>query len=113
MLTKQELIDHIGNYVVFDGFTDQENLLNNNCEYRTDWHSDFYLYCLQAPVKFPYNNKKCKVLQQCEDGSIECEFDERDFMGNIIGEKKAIISFEFSENSNGLIDYDPIFSTIN
>ena len=43
----------------------------------------------------------------------ECEFDERDFRGNIIGEQKAIISFEFSENSNGLTDYDPIFSTIN
>lgn len=113
MLSKQELMEHIGNYVLFCGFTDEETLLNNNTiKIRTDWHSNFYVYNSEAPIKFPYNNQRCKVIQQCEDGSIECEFDERDFMGNVVQERNATISFEFSEDSNGLIEYSPIFEQL-
>ena len=113
MLSKQELIEHVGNYVIFSGFTDEETLLNNNnIKTRTDWHSVYYLYNREAPVQFPYNNQQCKVIQQCDDGSIECEFDERDFYGNQVQQNKAIISFEFSDDSDNLIEYNPIFEQI-
>ena len=114
MFTKQELLDMSNNYVKFCGFTDQNRLVeNNNIPDRVDWHSMYFLFKRGENVVFPYNNQRCKVIGQCEDGSIECEFDSRDFNGNIKeDEGKAIMAFEYAEDSDGLIDYNPIFERI-
>ena len=114
MLTKKELGEQSNKYVLFSGFSDQEALVQNNNEStRTDWHSFYFLYNKDAIVKFPYNNTRCKVIGQCDDGSIECEFEPRDFNGNINeNEEKAIMAFEYAEDSDGLIDYNPIFERI-
>ena len=114
MLSKKELIEQKNNHVKFCGFSDEEQLINdNNIQARVDWHGMYFLFKRDINLNFPYNNTICKVIGQCEDGSIECEFEPRDFNGNIKeDEEKAIIAFEYAEDSNGLIDYDPIFKRI-
>ena len=114
MLTKQEVISLTNNYVKFCGFSDQEQLVNNNnIKIRVDWHSMYFLFKRDINLNFPYDNAICKVMGQCEDGSIECEFEPRDFNGNIkADEEKAIMAFEYAEDSGGLIDYNPIFERI-
>jgi hypothetical protein len=114
MLTKQELISLTNNYVMFCGFSDRENILQNpNIKTRVDWHATYYLFNRGVNLNFPYDNTICKVIGQCEDGSIECEFEPRNYNGDINeNEEKAIMAFEYADSSNGLINYSPMFERI-
>ena len=114
MLTKQELISLTNNYVTFCGFSDREDVLkDDSVNSRVDWRGGYYLFYRHISMNWPYDNTRCKVLRQCDDGSIECEFETRNFNGEILeNEDKAIMAFEYAEFSNGLINYSPLFERI-
>ena len=62
---------------------------------------------------FPYDNTRCEVIGQCEDCSIECNFEPVNYNWEIIeNEGEAIMAFEYAEFSNGLINYSPLFERI-
>lgn len=92
--------------VVFRGFCRNNVIINNEMNRNhTDWHSMHFV--------MPYVNKRCRVIGQNQDGSIQCEFQNCDMDGNIIHNGiTAELSFEFAEYSDGLINYDPFFERV-
>ena len=114
MVSKQNLLEIIGYEVTFLGYDDEDNFKNDNVTSRTDWHSQQFLYIKQNNAfKTPYHNKKCRIEGQNPDGSIQVSFPQCDFDGNILNEERAMMAFEFSDSSNGVIDYNPIFVILN
>ena len=114
MLTKTEVLEHMNNYVRFIGFTDDEIVINNNTSSnRTDWHGNEFMFNREYNILFPYNNKVCKIIEYCEDNSIICEFDSIDpNNGDIHQNQKVNIAVIFEQDSNQLINYDPIFEEV-
>lgn len=114
MISKANILELINEYVIFEGFTDQNEFINGNLNSRTDWNGNEFLYKKENDrFLCPYNGKQCKIIGQYHDGSIECEFEQHDFSGNVIeNHPPVIIAFEFSEFSGGLIAYDPIFNRV-
>ena len=108
ILSKQQIIDKINQNIKFSGFSDELELINSNLQSRVDWHSMYFLYKKNEYNPFPYNNEICKVIGQCDDGSIECEFTEKTFNGDYL-QNKIIITFEFADDSD-YINYNPIFT---
>ena len=98
MVSKENLLELINELVIFNGFDDQNDFINGNLNSRTDWHGDQFLYKKENDrFLCPYNGKQCKIIGQCDDGSIECEFEQHDFNGHIIENvPPAIMAFEFS-----------------
>lgn len=114
MLSKSELLEHMNNYVRFTGFTDNEILENNNTvQTRTDWHGNEFLFNQDFNIKFPYNNSICKVVENCDDNSIICEFDSiNPNTGQTADNQKVLIAFIFQEDANQLINYNPMFQEL-
>lgn len=106
MLSKMNLVQMYNEDVVFRGFCRNNVMINNEMNRNhTDWASMHFV--------MPYVNKRCRVIGQNQDGSIQCEFQNCDMDGNIIHNgTTAELSFEFAEYSDGVINYDPVFERV-
>ena len=114
MISKQNLLELINQDVIFLGYSDEDNFKASNVKTRTDWHSQHFLYYkTDNQFKSPYNKKVCRIEGQNVDGSIQVSFPQCDFDGNILNGERAVMSFEFSDSSDGLINYNPIFVQLN
>lgn len=114
MISKQNLLELFNQEVIFLGFTDEDNFKTSNIKSRTDWHGNQYIYRNENNhFQSPYHNKIGIVEGQNDDGSIRVSFPQCNFQGEILNDERAEMSFEFRDNSQGLIDYDPIFVNVN
>ena len=107
MISKMNLLEMYNEEVVFRGFSRNNEIINDQLDYNraTDWNGMHFV--------MPYVNKRCMVIEQNQDGSIQCEFEHCDMNGNITGNGLISgLSFEFAEYSDGIIDYDPVFERI-
>lgn len=107
-LTFKQIKNLINKYVLFAGFHRKNKIINDELHQNiTDWNSINF-------VK-PYINKKCRIIGIDDENynSLECEFEQCDMNGNITNNEEVIeLSLVFSENSNGIINYNPIFKYI-